>query len=186
MGRKLSEEHKRKIGESNKGRSTWATGKKFSDEHRRRISEGRKKMFEKNKELKEKMRLKTLDRIEKGEIKIFEKGNQLRKGKTPWNKGKKYTEIGYDNIGFKHGEDNHMWQGDDVGYHALHDWVRRQKGKPTVCVDCGATKSIEWANKSGEYLREESDWISLCTTCHRAQDKKIGIGKIKKKYGKIY
>lgn len=42
-GKHFTEEHKRKIGEANKGRSSWAKGKHFSEEHRRKIGEKRKK-----------------------------------------------------------------------------------------------------------------------------------------------
>ena len=41
-GKKMSEEQKRKIGEANKGGTSWSKGKKFSDEHRRRLSESKK------------------------------------------------------------------------------------------------------------------------------------------------
>ena len=37
-GKKLSEEHKRKIGEAGKGKSPWNKGKKLSIEHRNKIS----------------------------------------------------------------------------------------------------------------------------------------------------
>lgn len=33
----------------------------------------------------------------------------------------------------------------------------------------------EWANISGEYKRERSDWVMLCPSCHR----KIDMGKEK-------
>ncbi len=69
------------------------------------------------------------------------------------------------------GEKNHNWKGDKVGYRCLHLWVRRKLGKPTICKLCGKTqdkpKSIHWANKSGRYLRDLSDWISLCVSCHK-------------------
>ena len=71
---------------------------------------------------------------------------------------------------------NTSWKGDKVGYHGLHKWVARWLGKPTMCEHCkkdGLTgQKIHWANKSGEYLRELSDWIRLCASCHGAYDKK--------------
>ena len=30
--------------------------------------------------------------------------------------------------------------------------------------------SFEWANKSHKYLRKLSDWISLCSSCHKQYD----------------
>ena len=50
-------------------------------------------------------------------------------------------------------------------------------GKAHKCVDCGkdktTPKSIHWANKSHEYLRELSDWMQLCAKCHKRYDKKV-------------
>ena len=68
---------------------------------------------------------------------------------------------------------NHSsWKGDDVGYAALHEWVYKKLGNPKVCSNCGTVtaKRFEWANKSGKYKRIESDWIRLCTRCHRQFD----------------
>lgn len=66
------------------------------------------------------------------------------------------------------------WKGDNVGYTALHDWVRKVLGKPTTCEHCGKTgltgMKIHWANKSGQYLRRKFDWIRLCVSCHRKHD----------------
>ena len=71
-------------------------------------------------------------------------------------------------------ERNPMWRGDDVGYQALHIWIRRNKGKPIRCEHCGSEteKKYEWANKSHKYKRDLDDWIRLCTKCHKKYDKK--------------
>ena len=78
------------------------------------------------------------------------------------------------NMGRGKGEKSVFWKGDDVKYRALHDWVRRIKGEPLICENCGrkktTPKSIHWANKSHKYLRIESDWISLCVRCHKKYD----------------
>jgi len=69
------------------------------------------------------------------------------------------------------GEARAQWKGEAVGYKALHDWVRRQKGKPERCESCGTTEGrLEWANVSQQYKRDLSDWIGLCRTCHRRND----------------
>lgn len=72
-------------------------------------------------------------------------------------------------------EKNPMWKGSNVGYRALHRWVEAKLGKPTTCEHCGATDlyhhSINWANKSGSYLRDITDWLRLCVKCHRLYDK---------------
>jgi len=82
----------------------------------------------------------------------------------------------------------------NVGYNALHTWVRLHKGRADKCADCGYLGNVErgrwnlhYANVSGEYLRDLSDFIALCARCHGKRDKtersvrKIG-SFIKKKF----
>lgn len=72
------------------------------------------------------------------------------------------------------GELHPNWKGDEVGYHALHSWVKRKWGKPTQCENCENTqqsKRLEWANLSGKYKRVQNDWIQLCAKCHRRYDR---------------
>ena len=73
---------------------------------------------------------------------------------------------------------NNAWKGDDVGYHGLHRWVVKMKGKPSLCEKCGTTKAkkFEWANKSGLYKRDVNDWIRMCTKCHHDYDDIIRRG----------
>lgn len=70
------------------------------------------------------------------------------------------------------GEKNPIWKGDAVGYGALHDWVVLHKGSPKLCEQCETieAKKYEWANISKVYKREISDWVRLCTSCHRKYD----------------
>lgn len=86
-----------------------------------------------------------------------------------WNKGKETPQV----QGFKNGH----WKGEDAGYVSIHEWVRRWKGKPTHCEQCGTVKttrcSIQWANKDHQYRRILDDYIALCVKCHRAWDKLI-------------
>lgn len=74
----------------------------------------------------------------------------------------------------KYTEENHCgWKGDDVKYQGLHIWVRKKLGKADKCEECMGLKGsirYEWANKSGEYKRDLSDWISLCRKCHHEFD----------------
>ncbi len=86
-------------------------------------------------------------------------------GQRAWNKGEKRPEF--------RGENNPAWKGDKVGYRALHHWVNRRLGKPMCCDSCGCTslKRYHWANKSGKYKREITDWIRLCPKCHGQYDK---------------
>jgi len=58
-------------------------------------------------------------------------------------------------------------------YQRLHYWVRRQLGKPSLCVNCGANEGrFEWSNVSGDYLKDVTDWQRLCVRCHRLTDYK--------------
>ncbi len=75
---------------------------------------------------------------------------------------------------FKPGELPHNYKGDQVGYDALHDWVRRYRGEPQQCEHCGhdgSERRLYWANKSHEYRRDLEDWLSLCSKCHAAYDR---------------
>jgi hypothetical protein len=71
------------------------------------------------------------------------------------------------------GKDSPHWRGDEVGYGGLHDWMTKQYGQPVGCEDCGTTdpdKRYEWANISGEYRRDRSDFRRLCKKCHNDLD----------------
>lgn len=70
------------------------------------------------------------------------------------------------------GEKNLNWKGDRAGYIAKHMWIAGQLGKPKKCEHCGTTKAkkFEWCNKDHKYSRVPSDWIRLCTPCHRRFD----------------
>ena len=71
-------------------------------------------------------------------------------------------------------ENNGRWKGDDVGYDALHDWVRKNKPKPLgeVCEVCIEPKAVHAANISGLYLRDVNDYKWLCVKCHSRMDDK--------------
>jgi hypothetical protein len=112
---------------------------------------------------------------------------QFLKGHTPWNKGKTgvYSDETRNRIsstnkmkgimpplnkGAKY-EAHSQWKGDQVGYGALHAWVRKMLGKPTecenlMCKHSKKNKRFVWANISGEYERNISDWHSLCYSCN--------------------
>lgn len=80
----------------------------------------------------------------------------------------------------KRGENNPAWKGEKVSYRNLHRWVEREVGKPSTCEHChtdGLTgHSIHWANKSGNYKRELTDWLRLCAKCHKTYDRAVQIG----------
>ncbi len=58
-------------------------------------------------------------------------------------------------------------------YGAVHYWIRTKLGKAIKCTKCGLDKLpsgkkryFQWANISGEYKRDISDWMQLCVMCH--------------------
>lgn len=115
-------------------------------------------------------------------------------GRKVWNKGVKNTW--YNPAGLEKGrgfyknkpflqirDEKHWgWKGDDVGYIALHSWVKRRLGKPSKCEHCGKDgltgRQIHWANKSQEYKRDLTDWLRLCVSCHIKYDKEFSSKQI--------
>lgn len=72
------------------------------------------------------------------------------------------------------GKKHYAWKGQKVGYHGLHMWLRREKGKPEKCSQCGKIdkrpRFIQWANIDGKYRRNLADYIPLCGSCHKLKD----------------
>lgn len=64
-------------------------------------------------------------------------------------------------------EKHSSWKGNNVGYGALHDWVRKHKGKATKCEKCKKETKCHWHNVDGKYNRNLNDFISLCPSCHK-------------------
>jgi hypothetical protein len=71
------------------------------------------------------------------------------------------------------GENNGMWKGNNVGYGALHDWIKVRKFKPELCENCKKNKPYDLANISGEYRRDINDFEWLCRKCHMKVDGRI-------------
>lgn len=80
------------------------------------------------------------------------------------------------------GKSNPLWQGDDVGYSGVHKWLLKNKVRTGTCQHCGRRPKrarggrlmagTEFANLSGEYRRDPSDYVELCRPCHRKFDAK--------------
>ena len=77
--------------------------------------------------------------------------------------------------GFQPGEDNPSWRGDDVGYSAVHEWIKNHKEQSDCCEECKENKPLDLANISQEYKRELSDWEWLCRKCHMTKDGRLQI-----------
>lgn len=110
-------------------------------------------------------------------------------GKKGWNKGLNYKLDLDPAVRKKHSHDmkkmwqngvlgkeekNHRWMGSRVGYGGLHSWIKKKLGTPNTCEHCNGLfygRNIHWANKSGMYLRDITDWLRLCAKCHSRYDK---------------
>jgi hypothetical protein len=89
-------------------------------------------------------------------------------------KGRKRPDLAlWNKLNSKNGSDHPTWKGESAGYHSKHSWVLRCKGKAKICVDCGATKYIDWSNKDHKYSRNLDDYVARCKKCHQAYDKKL-------------
>ena len=84
--------------------------------------------------------------------------------------------------GMPSGHRHPKWE-DDVGYRAIHNWVRSWKtkyegGTPIKCENCGETKEVEIACLIEEaspdnpelYTRKVKDYAWLCRKCHKKMD----------------
>jgi hypothetical protein len=85
------------------------------------------------------------------------------------------------------GELNPIWKGDEVGYDALHAWVRRRLPKPKLCQRCNLVKPRDLANVTGNYTRDFENWQYLCRKCHMATDDRLANLRIAHKayYDKV-
>jgi hypothetical protein len=103
--------------------------------------------------------------------------------RTEKNRGWKWTD---EKMLSMTGSNHHFWKGNQVGYDALHDWINRKMGKANHCQKDPTHFSTRyhWANISGEYKREVSDWIQLCPRCNHHDG--VHINKRFLKGGKSY
>lgn len=71
----------------------------------------------------------------------------------------------------KMGSNNPMWKV-DVGYAALHEWVKNNKPKLYCCEVCGQQKNLDLASINHTYTRNVIDWQWLCRKCHYEKDER--------------
>ena len=50
----------------------------------------------------------------------------------------------------KIGNKNPQWKGNQVGYTALHEWIRNRLPKPESCENCHAREPHDLANKNNK------------------------------------
>lgn len=78
----------------------------------------------------------------------------------------------------KLGNKNPQWKGNKVKYRSLHQWIVNNYGKANKCSnhDCKIKKpkKFHWANISGKYRREITDYRPLCASCHLKSHYKDG------------
>ncbi len=86
-------------------------------------------------------------------------------------KGKTHSEESKRKISEGHlGQKNHKWKGNEVGYNALHGWVKNNKPKPKLCERCKIKPPYDLANISGKYKRDVNDFEWICRKCHMESD----------------
>lgn len=156
-----SEKTKKKMSLSHKGKPTWNKGKKCPQ-----------------------MSKALLKSYQSGCIRGFQKGHKFLGDLSKPNHFQKGHKVSQEQIDrfrqISTGENNYGWKGNNVGYRALHSYIRRHKGKPEICEHCKITykeKKICWANKDHKYKRDLNNWISLCYKCHGKYDKKLNLRK---------
>jgi hypothetical protein len=72
------------------------------------------------------------------------------------------------------GKDHPCWK-DEVGYHGVHDWVRRTHGSASICENPQCTvknpKRYEWALVTGKsHKKNIENYWQLCKKCHIEYD----------------
>ena len=84
------------------------------------------------------------------------------------------------NTPVKYGKLHPNWKGNNASYIPKHTWIKRKKGNPKRCVDCGKTKNesrLHWSNKDHKYSRNIDDYLGRCPSCHYKYDIKNGLRK---------
>lgn len=198
VGRKVSEDTRRKIGIKHKG-------KIVSIETRRKISFGnlgnknmlgkhhseatKQKIREKRAlqiitpETCEKLRVIMKERVRNGfkppsalgRKVTDETRKKIRENSPRYWLGKKQTQETIDKRRPKiKGENSGTWRGSEVGYHGIHKWLKLHFGKADKCEseNCPRISGVfQWAKKTEcKYERKRENFIMLCAPCHAKYD----------------
>ena len=152
-GKPLSEEFRKRLSEINKGRKhTEEARKNMSESKKGKITpiEVRKKISQ---IMKERYKTQVHHMVGKKIILSPERLAKFRERMT--------------------GENSPSWKGDNVGYTALHGWVRKNLPKVELCQLCNKTEPKEIACITGIYNREFKNWARFCHSCHKEWDNVI-------------
>lgn len=73
-----------------------------------------------------------------------------------------------------YGKNHSNWKGNEAGYSAIHNHMKRIFPKPQNCSLCNKKTSVlDLANISQEYKRIPSDYEYLCRKCHMEKDGRL-------------
>lgn len=72
---------------------------------------------------------------------------------------------------FKKGTIPSNFKQDGYGYQAVHAWLTRHFPKKGICEECLKVSKTQYANITGKYLRDRSDYQELCYSCHSKIDR---------------
>lgn len=108
-------------------------------------------------------------------VKGHKKSEETKKKMSERNKGRIVSEETRKKLsetlkGKKLMEKNGFWKGDLVGYVGLHAWITTRLPKPEFCEICKKVPPLDLSNKSGNYLRNLTDWQWVCKKCHYHYD----------------
>jgi hypothetical protein len=62
------------------------------------------------------------------------------------------------------------WKGDEAGYSALHQYLRKYMPKPKLCEICRKVEPVDISNINGIYDRDFKNYQWQCRKCHIAFD----------------
>jgi len=72
------------------------------------------------------------------------------------------------------GENHYRWEGDNIGYGGIHQWLKKIYGKADKCEICGIDneeRMYHWAlKKDCKYERKRENFMMVCVPCHRMYD----------------
>lgn len=93
--------------------------------------------------------------------------------------GIKFTDSHKKNLSIAHKKNRkRLFTGTNSSYKCLHVWLKRNLPK-LECEQCHSTDRLQYANRTGLYKKDISDYIILCTLCHVRYDWKMHREKLK-------